>query len=43
MVYFLQDMRRDHIKIGYVDVMTVEVQRPQPVPGDLPQIPLCYG
>ena len=24
MVYFLQDMRRDRIKIGYVDVMTVE-------------------
>ena len=24
MVYFLQDMRRDRIKIGYVDVMSVE-------------------
>lgn len=26
MVYFLQDMRRDRIKIGYVDVMTVEAR-----------------
>ena len=26
MVYFLQDMRQDRIKIGYVDVMTVEAR-----------------
>ena len=26
MVYFLQDMRQDRIKIGYVDVMTIEAR-----------------